>query len=69
MLSREGHAGKGLFQGVTSYRQDSGLPVRSEKGSDRDTPNPTPATRAGHSPCSALANTAPEGSGLLLLGR
>ena len=38
MLSKQGHAGRGLFQEVTSYREDSGLPVRSEKGSDQDTP-------------------------------
>lgn len=37
MLSKQGHAGKGLFQEVTSYRQDSGLPVCSEKGGDQDT--------------------------------
>lgn len=30
MLSKKGHAGKGLFQEVTSYRQDSGSPVHSE---------------------------------------
>lgn len=37
MLSKQGHTGKSLFQ-VTSYWQDSGLPVHSEEGSDQGTP-------------------------------